>query len=199
MEMTVHPYMPAGWAQLHELPVSLVPDPAPAGKSPTWGEIASAVGEMKSTMESMGWTTGVLYSFYGVCLQGSFLIRNGLLSAWAGEQNSPLGLAVAEHVWNVIRQVTSFEGIPGYSPWQSIIHFNDVVCDSRGTALTVLDIALEEALQLAALELEEVEVEVEKTPAPTLTPPPAWIPGQFTGLLSVLATTPELELASVGT
>jgi hypothetical protein len=210
VEMTVQSYMPPGWVQTYdkapmivwtETPLSA---PAPAGPPPTWGEIATAIGGMRSSVESMGWARGTLYNFQGVCLQGSFLVRNGLFQAWAGEQDTKLGLAVAEHLWNVIRQVTSFkEGGPGYSPWQNIIRFNDIMCDSRDTALAVLDIALEEALRLAALDLveaeTEVEVEVEEAPAPAPIPVPVWIPGQFTGLLSASATTPELELASVGT
>jgi hypothetical protein len=191
--MTVQQYLGQGVIVMMDEPMVLFgvssPPPAPVGPAPTWGEIASALGQMKSGIEKIGWGTGSLLSFTGLCMLGSFVFRNSMYHVNpAEEQESRLGQAVGDHLWETIKMMVPVTWMASATSWNNVIHFNDAVCGSREMALLVLDAAWKSALERAGQTGEEVPPEVEATPAAAAMKVnfPDDIPGEFIGFLESL-------------
>jgi hypothetical protein len=163
------------------------PPPAPVGPAPTWGEIASALGQMKRGIETTGWAMGSLFN-HGLCMLGSFVFRNGFRVNPTEEQESLLGLAVGDHLWRTIQQMIPVTWMPASTSWNNVIYFNDAVCGSRGVALRVLDAAWKSALERVEEAGEDVPPEAEVTPAaaPMKVNFPDDIPGEFIVFLESL-------------
>jgi hypothetical protein len=181
--------------------------PVPVGPAPAWGEVALALGQMRDGILQNGWATGQLVApGGGFCMQGSFIFRPNAVpyveqdSPLGLAQDSPLGLAVADLLWDTIRQTLKIPlEYSAATSWNKVIHFNDHMCGSKEMALWMLETARESALRLAeAEETGAAPPEAEETPTPTPVPvtAPDYIPGQFAGLLEALG---GKVLASVGT
>lgn len=158
--------------------------------APSRGEVANIIGAMKNAISVQGWTQGVLYAPNGgVCMQGAFFFRNGILLAnrYAHDHLSPVGTAVASMLAGAIKEsgLEFAAGMAQAEDWALVINFNDYPGRTKEEVLAILQRAWETVTDEARAEagLPNLRVVTEYT-----MPAPDFIPESMLGQL-------QLELA----
>lgn len=160
--------------------------------APSRGEVANVIGAMKNAISVQGWTQGVLYSpVGGVCMQGAFFFRDGVLlaSRYAHDHLSPLGTAVASTLARTIKEsgLQFAAGMEQAEDWALVINFNDYPGRTKEEVLAILQRAWETATDEARSEagLQNLWVVTGDTmPVPA----PDFVPEELLGQLQLELT-----------